>query len=225
MRIGVDLSIKAQAETGASGPTPNASLHFSDEAYSFGGSSKTLAQCLTGFNHSSIVPGEGWVLQGTASASDFVLSTPELFAAVSASNTAVFDVSVVVGAGSNLSFMVLDDDGASSNIGAGVNKWGGLDGVHLADQVSPDPAVYTPLLEPLASGSYHIALSRDPGGCLVSVNHGAAVAHAPTDPTKFATYMQFFNYIWVNGADGAKITCPNLDFYPLITDAAVLQAL
>jgi hypothetical protein len=45
------------------------------------------------------------------------------------------------------------------------------------------------------------------------------------DPTKFATYMQFFNYIWINGADGAKITCPNLDFYPLITDAAVLQAL
>jgi hypothetical protein len=37
--------------------------------------------------------------------------------------------------------------------------------------------------------------------------------------------MQFFNYIWVNGVDGAKITCPHLSFYPLITDAAVLQAL
>jgi hypothetical protein len=205
-------------------PNPNASLHFADEAYSFGGSSKTLAECLTGFDHSSVVPGEGWVLQGTASASDFVLSTPELFAAVGASNTAVFDVSVVVGAGSNLSFEVLDDDGASSSIGSGADIFGGFNGLYIDDKASGSQ-VLTPFLAPLVTGDYRIVQSLDPAGCLFCVNHGAVAPYSPVDPTKFSAYMQFFNYIWINGVDGAKITCRSLDFYSLITDTAVLRAL
>jgi hypothetical protein len=225
MRLGIDLAIKGTIETEAGPPSPIAPLDFAGETYSFGGSSKTLAQCLTGFNHSSIVPGEGWVLQGTASASDFVLSTPELFAAVGASNTAVFDVSVVVGAGSNLALDILDDDGASSNLGAGPNKWGSLDGTYISDQDAPNPTVSLALQAPLVTGDYHIVQSLDPSGSFFCLNHGPVVSYAPINPAKFAAYMQFFNYIWVNGADGAKITVRRLDYYALVTDPAIIQTL
>jgi hypothetical protein len=221
--LGFGLEIGAIASVSVT-PDPIAPLNFADEAYSINGASKTLAECLTGFNHSSIVPGEGWVLQGTASASDFVLSTPELFGAVGASNTAVFDVSVVLGAGSNLSFEVLDDDGASSSIGSGADIFGLFNGLYIDDKASGSQ-VLTPFLTPLVTGDYHIVQSLDPSGCFLCVNHGSVVPYSPVDPTKFSAYMQFFNYIWVNGVDGAKITCRSLNFYPLITDAAILQAL
>jgi hypothetical protein len=225
MTLGIDLSIKGTIRRQDGPPSPVAPLNFAGETYSINGVSKTLAECLTGFNHSSIVPGEGWVLQGTASASDFVLSTPELFAAVSASNTAVFDVSVVVGAGSNLSFNALVDDGASSNFGAGTDKWGGHDGIYIVDQDAPSPTVRTALQAPLATGDYHIVQSLDPAGSVFCLNHGPVVPYAPINPAKFAAYTQFFNYIWVNGVDGAKITVRRLDYYALVTDPAIIQTL